>query len=136
MIKNNKSLGGRKKGSRNVLSIKVKELLFEALEDDLKNLERLMRTPHPDEKIMHLKHFSGLIAKGNDPIAIETRKLIFEGLESHYKKMKLYFNHVPQQKKASELRQYIKLLPERKRESIIENLPNTFKGKNTLRSRK
>ena len=130
MKSNNKSSGGRKKGSRNVLSKQVKELLFEALENDLKNLDKLMRTPNPDERIMHLKHFSGLIAKGDDQIAIDTRKLIFEGLESHYKKMNLYFNHVPQQKKMSELRQYLKLLPEQKRKSIIENLPSTFKGKN------
>lgn len=133
MKSNNKSLGGRKKGSRNVLSKKVKELLFEALENDLKNLDRLMKTQNSDERIMHLKHFSGLIAKGDDQIAIETRKLIFEGLESHYKKMKLYFNHVPQQKKMSELRQYIKLLPEQKRESVIKKLINTFKRKNPLR---
>jgi len=115
----NKQNQGRKKGSKNKLSTSANNQMYNSLEPHLKDIGKNLKGLPFDQRITHIKHFSKILAVGNDEVAEKTRKLIYEGLEEHYKKIKFYFPHVPQEKKASELRQFLKLLPDEKINEVI-----------------
>jgi hypothetical protein len=114
------SNSGRKIGSTNKLTPEAKEALYDVLESDFKRLEKLISTASFDERVIHLKYFAKLLAVGNDEVAQKTREVMFEGLEEHFKKMRFYFPHLPQNKKAIELRQFLMLQPSERIEEVFK----------------
>ncbi|GLB52771.1 hypothetical protein NBRC110019_18110 [Neptunitalea chrysea] len=115
---------GRKKGSTNRLNQNAKDALFDVLNPSLKDLNKRLNSLEPNERVMVLKGFAKMLAVGDDEVAQKTRKLIYEGLEEHFKKLKFYFPHVPQEKKITELRQFLSLLPIQNIEEVVESMKN------------
>ena len=120
-IMSNNNLG-RKTNSTNKLSKSTKDELFENLKPHLKDLGKNLHKLSFEERITQIKHFSKILAVGDDEVANSTRELIWEGLQEHFKKMRFYFCHVKQEKKISELRQFLKLLPPSKLKESIEEM--------------
>jgi hypothetical protein len=117
----NKNLG-RKTGSRNKLSKEAKQILFDALKNDLYKIDKLLNGLPNDERITHLKYFSKYLATGNDEIANEVRNIIYKQLQPHFRRMGTYVSHIDQNKKVTELRSFLKLLGTDKIEEIITDM--------------
>ncbi|MDB5226449.1 MAG: hypothetical protein JWN78_642 [Bacteroidota bacterium] len=67
---NEKKLG-RAKGSKNILTKELKQLLFDTLKEDYKRLNKLLTVCGLDERAIQLKHFTKYLAYGDDKIADE-----------------------------------------------------------------
>jgi len=113
---------GRKTGSRNKLSKEAKQILFDALKNDLYSIDKLLNGLPNDERITHLKYFSKYLATGNDEVSNEVRTIIYEQLQPHFRRMGSYISHIDQNKKVSELRSFLKLLGTDKIEEILTDM--------------
>jgi regulator of sirC expression with transglutaminase-like and TPR domain len=109
----------RKVGSKNKFNIKAKNELKVFLRKPENNLGRLLKGVPMDEKFQQLKYIAKLLTVGNDETAIELRALLYEQLKDEYKRYSFYFAQLDNNKKASELRQLIKMLPPNKIEVIF-----------------
>lgn len=116
-----KSQGGRNLGSRNKFTKEAKQELFDALKVDLENIGKALPV-EAGERIVHLKHFAKMLTTGNDEVALEVRNILYEQLLPHFRKIGFYLPHVDQNKKVSELRQFLKMLSPEMIEEIVKDM--------------
>lgn len=114
----NKNLG-RIKNTTNKLDKQTKEILLGGLEPHLKDLGRNLHKLDFEERLIAIRHFSKILAVGDSEIANTVKEVIWEGLKEHFNKMKFYFPHLPHSKKISELRQFMKLIPDKNQRDVI-----------------
>ena len=124
---------GRKTGSKNKLTLEAKKKLYEVLEDEFKDIGKLMCTLPLNERLTELKFYSKFLASGNDTIAKEVRETIYEQLKPHYKRMNTFISHVPQEKRLSELRAFLKMLGPQAIEEVIIDMRDIQKVRFTKR---
>lgn len=118
----NEKNAGRKPGSSNKLTKEAQENLQAILVENIGRLEKLLNSLPADERIIHLKHFAKILTKGNDETSTGIKEVIFIQLLPHFKKMGMYLNHVDQNKKVSEARQFLKMLNPQQIQEVIKDM--------------
>ena len=118
----NNARGGRKAESFNKLSKEAKESLLEAFENDLQKLDKLFGYIPMNERFVGMKPVVKMLCTGSDEVSIKTKELIYESLKREFNMLKFYINHLPQEKKAIELRQYLFCLDKEQIEEIFKTI--------------
>jgi hypothetical protein len=113
---------GRTKGSQNILTKEMKQLLFDTLKKDYKKLDKLLNACSCDERAIQLKHFSKYLANGDDEIAKMMREILWEQLEGHYKKLRFYIPQLTAKQKITVLRSFLNDLTPHDRKKAIEDI--------------
>ncbi|MGY5351019.1 hypothetical protein ACXGQW_00355 [Wenyingzhuangia sp. IMCC45533] len=114
----------RKKSAEELKDLTAKELLSGEMKPHFKGVGKNIKMLSPDEQFQFTKYMAKILGKGNDVIAQETRHLLYNSMKEHFEKCKFYFNHLPQHKKATELRQLLTLLPSESKEDIASLIKN------------
>lgn len=113
---------GRAKGSKNILTKEMKQLLFNTFKPDYEKLNKLLNSCSLDERAIQLKHFAKYLANGNDEIAEEMRKILWGQLQEHYKKLRFYIPHLTPKEKITVLRGFLSDLTPHDRKRAIDDI--------------
>ncbi|AWM14644.1 hypothetical protein DI487_12790 [Flavobacterium sediminis] len=117
-----KSSGGRKLKSTNKLTKNAKQELFQAFKEDFVGLEKSFAYLPMDERFVGLKSIIKILCAGNDKVSIKTKEIVYESLNREFKMLKFYINQLPQNKKATELRQYLFCLDKEQIEEVFRTM--------------
>jgi len=124
-----KSNGGRKKGSSNNLTTKVKEILFLATKGNYQRIGKEIKRMEAEKKPPLLaKLLPYLLSKAKNPEEQELQDILYQELKPHYKKFGSYLNHYPKEKMANFLISNLaKLIPKSKTEEIVDIVSKKIK---------
>ncbi len=122
---------GRKAGAKNKYNAKQKDEMREIFLPRLKELTKSMATMEPVQKVKVLLDFlpyflpKGVVTDDEN----EVQTLIYEQLEWHYKRLGIYFNQVPQEKKAALLKSYMALFSTKQNAAILPTIKQQIRVK-------
>lgn len=114
---------GRTPGSLNNLNKLAKEDLLKYLSEPQNNMKKLISHIPMEDRFQQLKSIIKILIRGSDHVSICLKELIFEQLKGEFNRYRFYFASLPNDKKASELRQFLKMLPPDKIEIVLAGLP-------------
>lgn len=113
---------GRKPGSPNKLNKRSKEELVKFLNDPKNDMNKLIKHIPMEDRFNHMKHLYKILVRGNDLFATSMRDMLYEQLKGEFKRFPNYYYLLPLDKRATELRQLLKMLPPDKIEEVLSNL--------------
>jgi hypothetical protein len=122
---------GRKAGSKNRFTQETKEDLSNTMLPHIQGMLKSINGTSPEKRINTLLKFmpyfltKGTIS-GNEA---EVQAIVFNQLFPHYNKMGIYFNHLPNEKKADFLAKVIKLITPEQVSKLIPAIKKNLKKK-------
>jgi len=117
--------GGRRKGNRNKYTPEARKILFDVLgEKHISRLDKLIGGVSFDSRLTSIKPFAKILCSESDEVGEKTRRMIFEGLKEqfHPNRFRTYFNQLPQEKKVSEMRQFLQMLTKEQIEALFKGI--------------
>jgi hypothetical protein len=112
---------GRKVGAKNKFTAEQKKEMREVLLPLMRRMKKDMAAMEPYQRMkVLLQYLPYLLTKGTIPQdEVEIQEIIFKELEGHYKRLRIYFSHVPPEKKAELMRGFMVFFSVKQKSSVI-----------------